>query len=111
MAATATQQGAALVRIDQLRCTAYVEALDRVWQASDPEAVMAELEPECLEFVELCLLTTMTTGLLADRFRGVSEEVMAARARTIPAPLYERLQAMVREQWGRWRPRREGPAG
>ena len=96
--------GEALLQMERMRSTASTDALTRVRRAEDPLTAMAELSPECLEYVELALLTTMTTCLCADRRRGISEEAIAARARTIPAPLYDRLQAMVKEQWPAWRP-------
>lgn len=101
--ATGTQQGAALLRLEQLRSPACEQALIQVRAATDPESVMAELEPTCLEYVELALLTTMTVSICAARKMGDTPEAIEARAKTLPEPLRERLQAMVREQWSRWR--------
>lgn len=94
--------GAALVRLHEVRSDAAARALLEVRAAPDPAAALARLEGATREYVELALLTTLTTGLCADRWRGVPDEAIAARARTIPAPLYERLQAMVAQQWPRW---------
>lgn len=101
--ATGTQQGAALWRLEQLRCPSFEQTLAQVRAAEDPEAVLAELEPAALEYVELALLTTMTTSICAARKMGDRPEAIEARAKTLPEPLRDRLKEMVGEQWGWWR--------
>lgn len=100
---TGTLQGRALNRLEALRSPACEKALQEVRAAEDPEVVIAELDPAPVEYVELALLTTMTTSICAARKMGDSAEAIEARANTLPEPLRERLQEMVREQWGRWR--------
>lgn len=101
--ATGTQQGRALNRIEALRCPDCEKALQQVRSAEDPESVLAELEPTCLEYVELALLTTMTTSICAARKMGDPPEAIEARAKRLPEPLQEQLREMVGEQWGWWR--------
>lgn len=77
----------------------------QVRASEDPEAVLAELEPICLEYVELALLTTTTVALHAARWRGASRETIEAIRESVPPPLRERLQEMALERWAKHRPK------